>query len=133
MKSRNVLLTLAVLLIVIVYFIARTRQEPGSKEIFDRHPAHLEYTRHALCRMDCRQIDSAEIMEIMEKGVINLNRSNKRDKPCPSFALQGRTKSGENLRVIFAQCREETRVITCYNLEKEFACNCPGDNNKTNR
>ena len=133
MKPRNVLITLALLLLVYAVFIARTRQEPRAKEAFNRNPARLEYTRHALCRMDCRQISREEIKEIMEKGVINLNRSNKRDKPCPSFALQGRTRSGESLRVIFAQCGEDTKVVTCYNLEKEFACDCPGDNNKISR
>jgi hypothetical protein len=130
MKSRNVLLTLFLLLVVIAFFIARTRQEPRSKELFNRSPRHLEYTRHALCRMDCRQISKEDIETIMQKGVINLSRSNRNDKPCPSFALQGRTPDGESLRVVFAQCNHETKVVTCYNLEKEFSCDCPGDENK---
>lgn len=80
--------------------------------------------------MDCRQIDKGEIQEIIEKGLINFNKSNRRGRPCPTFALQGRTASGENIRVIFAQCPSETRVITCYNLEEKFACDCPGDGKK---
>jgi hypothetical protein len=91
--------------------------------MFDRDPAKLEYTRHALCRMDCRQISKEEIMEIMKKGIINLGKSDRRDRPCPTFALQGRTSEGDHIRVIFAQCDELTKVVTCYNLEKEF--NCP--------
>jgi hypothetical protein len=75
--------------------------------------------------MDCRQISKDEIAEIMQKGIINFNKSRRNDSPCPTFALQGRTTTGESLRIIFAQCREETRVVTCYNLEKEFSCNCP--------
>jgi hypothetical protein len=100
------------------------RNEPKRKEAFDRAPRHLVYTKHALCRMDCRQIDKTEIVEILQKGVIHFNRSNRNERPCPSFALQGRTSSGEYLRVIFAQCSSETRVVTCYNLEKEFTCDC---------
>jgi hypothetical protein len=46
--------------------------------------------------------------------------------------LQGRTRSGEKIRVVFAQCPTETKVITCYNLEEDFACDCPGDENKKN-
>jgi hypothetical protein len=130
MKSRNVLFTLCLLLVVIVVFIARMRREPRPGELFDRTPMHLEYTRHALCRMNCRHISKQDIENIMKKGVINLSRSNRNDKPCPSFALQGRTPDGENLRVVFAQCNEETRVVTCYNLEKEFTCDCAGDENK---
>jgi hypothetical protein len=75
--------------------------------------------------MDCRLISKEEIMEIMKKGIINFGRSDRKDRPCPTFALQGRTSSGESLRIIFAQCREETKVVTCYNLEKEFSCDCP--------
>lgn len=130
MRSRNVLLTLLFLLVAMAVFVAKTRREPRTRELFNRSPHHLTYTRHALCRMDCRQISKADIENIMEKGVINLSRSNRHDKPCPSFALQGRTPAGESLRVVFAQCEEETRVITCYNLEKEFSCDCPGDENK---
>jgi hypothetical protein len=32
--------------------------------------------------------------------------------------------------VIFAQCRKETKVVTCYNLQQDFECDCPGDENK---
>lgn len=75
--------------------------------------------------MDCRQISRKEINEIMEKGVINLSKSDRRDRPCPTYALQGRTSDGDYIRVIFAQCDDETRVVTCYNLEKDFDCDCP--------
>ena len=82
--------------------------------------------------MDCRHISKEEINEIMQKGIINFNKSNKQDRPCPTFALQGRTDNGESIRVIFAQCPTETKVITCYNLQKDFACFCPGDEKKKN-
>jgi hypothetical protein len=29
--------------------------------------------------------------------------------------------------VVFAQCDDETKVVTCYNLEEDFDCHCPGD------
>jgi hypothetical protein len=32
--------------------------------------------------------------------------------------------------VIFAQCNDETKVVTCYNLEEDSDCHCPGDQNK---
>jgi hypothetical protein len=130
MKGRNVLLSLVLLLLVLVIFIRRVGKEPPRREAFDRHPERLTYTRHARCRMDCRGIDQGEIAEIMEKGIINFSKSNRRGGPCPVFALQGRTAGGESIRVIFAQCPEETRVITCYNLETDFACNCEGDERK---
>lgn len=127
MRKRSTLLSLFLLALVFLVFIIRRWNEPVSKEAFDRQPASLIFTRHALCRMDCRHIDEGEIREIMAKGIINFNKSNRRSRPCPTFVLQGRTESGESLRVIFAQCATETKVVTCYNLEEEFACNCPGD------
>ncbi len=126
MRSKKATYTLIVVLVILGLFLVSRWQEPEKKEIFDRSPGELVYTRHALCRMDCRQISKREIEEIMTKGIINLNRSNRRDRPCPTYALQGRTSDGDQIRVIFAQCAEETKVVTCYNLEKDFDCpsNC---------
>ena len=130
MKPRNVFFTLFLILAILAILISRIRHEPREREAFDRHPAHLTYTHHALCRMDCRQISREDINEIMEKGIINFNKSYSNDRPCPTFALQGFTSSGEDLRVIFAQCGDDTKVVTCYNLKKDFECHCPGDENK---
>lgn len=127
MRSRRATYTLLVVLGILLLFLVSRWREPVRREVFDRHPNHLVYTRHALCRMNCRQISKEDISEIMNKGIINFNRSNRNDRPCPTFALQGETSEGEKLRVVFAQCRQETKVVTCYNLEKEFDCYCPGD------
>ena len=127
MKNRRLLFPLFLLVLIFLVFIIRRWNEPLRKEAFNREPTSLLYTKHALCRMACRGIDKEEIKEIMEKGIINFNRSNRRDRPCPTFALQGLTGSGERLRVVFAQCPTETKVVTCYNLEEEFDCHCPVD------
>lgn len=125
MKTKRATYSLVLVLLLLVVFIYRRWQEPVRREAFDRTPTHLYYTKHALCRMDCRQISEDDIKEIMKKGIINFNKSNTRDRPCPTFALQGETSDGEKLRVIFAQCNDETKVITCYNLEQDFDCHCP--------
>ena len=125
MKSVRVTLSLIGVLLLLAIFLFKRWHEPVPKEAFDRHPDHLSYTKHALCRMDCRRISREDIAEIMEKGIINLNKSDRRDKPCPTYALQGKTRDGERLRIIFAQCDKETKVVTCYNLDEEFECHCP--------
>lgn len=132
MKTRNASITLSIIIILLLFFFLRRSQEPETREMFDRTPARLTFTKHARCRMQCRYIDANEVKEIIEKGIINLNKSDLKDKPCPTFALQGRTESGESIRVILAQCDEETRVVTCYNLEQDFECHCPGDDKKHN-
>lgn len=130
MKNRSVVVSIILLIALFLIFLIRRWNEPAPKEAFDRHPTSLSFTKHARCRMDCRHISEEEIREIMGKGIINFNHSNKRDRPCPTFALQGRTTSGESIRVIFAQCPTETKVVTCYNLEEDFECSCPGDEKK---
>ncbi|MBA2746160.1 MAG: DUF4258 domain-containing protein [Flavisolibacter sp.] len=125
MKPRNVIYSLLAVIAMLALAINVWRNEPKRKEAFDRTPEQLAYTKHAKCRMECREITEEEIREVLEKGMILFNRSNRNDKPCPTFALQRRTSKGASLRVIFAQCNRETRVVTCYNLEKEFSCDCP--------
>ena len=130
MKPKQATYSLIIVLVLLFVFIYKRWQEPVRKEIFDRHPSHVYYTKHALCRMDCRHISKNEIEEIMRNGIINFNKSDRNDRPCPTFALQGETIEGDKLRVIFAQCSDETKIVTCYNLEKDFECHCPGDENK---
>jgi hypothetical protein len=100
---------------------------------FDRRISTLEYTQHVRCRMDCRHISQNDINDIMRNGEINYAKTNVNDSPCPTYALQGLTNDGQRLRVIFAQCETKTKVVTCYDLEKDFECHCPGDEKKTGR
>ncbi|MBC7902866.1 MAG: DUF4258 domain-containing protein [Gemmatimonadaceae bacterium] len=92
---------------------------------FDRRVSYIEYTTHAKCRMECREITQAEVEEIMKEGKINYKKSDVNDAPCPSYALEGYT-SGDNqhVRIVFGQCDLKTKVITCIDLDKEFECDC---------
>ena len=130
MNSRKATYTLLIVLGILLIFLISRWQEPMSREAFDRTPDKLSYTRHALCRMDCRRISREDIDEIMKKGIINFSKSDRNDRPCPTYAIQGETSDGEKLRVVFAQCAEETKVVTCYNLVEDFDCSCPGDEKK---
>lgn len=101
-----------------------------SPESFNRDVEGLEYTKHARCRMDCRAISERDVEEILLGGSVDRGRSDFNDKPCPTFAIEGYTMDREHLRVVFAQCRNRTRVVTCINLDEDFACHCPGDQQK---
>jgi hypothetical protein len=93
-------------------------------EAINRH-AHLEYTKHAICRMGCRQVTKTEVEEILGAGQINTEKSNPADKPCPTYALEGYSSEGQHLRVVFAPCdSENAKVITCIDLDKDWSCNC---------
>lgn len=100
---------------------------------FNRNVSTVEYTAHARCRMDCRKISGADINEIMKEGKINYRKSDVQDKPCPTYALEGYTTDDEHLRVVFAQCKTTTKVVTCINLDEDFECHCPGDEKRTQK
>lgn len=138
MKLKKAGFLFLLILVVAALFISRWKdlQQQGDKEkalrerSFDRRISKLEYTKHALCRMDCRQISKNDINDIMNSGEVNYAKTDVNDKPCPTYALQGHTTDGQYLRVIFAQCDTKTKVVTCYDLEKDFECHCPGDEKK---
>lgn len=131
MKNRNVFLSLLMIVVLLVIaFMKMHWWEPGSKLSLNRNPSHIEYTKHALCRMDCRHITAGDITGILKYGEINYTKSNENDKPCPTFAVQGYTGNKQHLRIIVAQCGRVAKVITCYNLDVDFKCDCPGDSKK---
>ncbi len=99
----------------------------------DRRVAYLEYTQHAKCRMECRHITQEEVKDILQTGQINYRKSEAQGRPCPTYALEGYSTGQQHLRIVFAQCDTKTKVVTCIDLDTEFECHCPGDDNKHER
>ncbi|MEI9946380.1 MAG: DUF4258 domain-containing protein [Chitinophagaceae bacterium] len=97
---------------------------------FDRRISYIEYTQHAKCRMECRKITQSEVEEIMQEGKINYTKSDVDAAPCPTYALEGTTHDDQRVRIVFGQCDEKTKVITCIDLGTEWECHCPGDDAK---
>lgn len=91
---------------------------------FDRSGAHLFFTKHAKCRMKCRHITKQEVKDILINGTINYNKSDLNDASGPTYAVEGRTKDGQRVRIIFAPKKEQTTVVTVIDLEREYVCNC---------
>lgn len=129
MKPRNVVYSLLFILILFGVAIIKRWQEPRRGELFNRSTERVVYTKFALCRMNCQYIIKNDVEDIMKAGIINLNKSDRRYKPCPTYALQGRTKRGSYLRIVFAQCDVITNIISCVDVEKSFTCNCGGRKN----
>ncbi|WP_081168312.1 DUF4258 domain-containing protein [Niastella populi] len=96
----------------------------GSDGVIDRHPGKLIYTRHARCRMDCRHIDEAEVEEILAEGRINYRKSEPAGRPDPKYALEGTTRDGQQVRIIFAPAKRGMVVITVIDLDTDWSCNC---------
>lgn len=96
----------------------------ASDEVIDRHPGKLIYTKHARCRMDCRHIDEAEVEEILANGRINYRKSEPAGRPDPKYALEGNTRDGQQVRIIFAPAKRGMVVITVIDLDTDWSCNC---------
>ncbi len=85
----------------------------------------LVYTKHARCRMDCRAITDEEVKEIIRNGTINRKKSDPKDKPCPSVAIEGySTTDRQHIRVVVADCGTELKLITCIDLDYDHPCTC---------
>ena len=97
---------------------------------FDRRTSYLKYSDHAKCRRDCRYISQEEVEGIMQEGKINYNKSDVKNARCPRYAVEGITNDYQRVRIVFAQCNESTTVVTVIDLDTEFACSCPGDDDK---
>jgi len=80
--------------------------------------------------MDCRHITEREIREILEEGEINYRKSQPDGHPDPKYALEGYTKEGQHLRVVFAVpagrpgTEHSLVVVTCIELGVEWQCDC---------
>lgn len=93
-------------------------------DVIDRHPNQLIYTKHARCRMGCRHIDEAEVEEILAEGRINYRKSEPAGRPDPKYALEGTTRDGQQVRIVFAPAKRGMVVITVIDLDTDWSCNC---------
>jgi hypothetical protein len=90
---------------------------------FDRHTAHLIYSKHAKCRMECRHIDESEVKEVLEDGKLNYNKIEESDKG-KSYPLEGITHDKQHVRIVFAPKRENLVVVTVIDLDNDWPCDC---------
>ena len=102
---------------------------------FDRRVSYLKYSNHARCRMECRHITQSEVEETMRDGQINYRKSDIQSRSlsgarCPRYAVEDQTKDGQHVRIVFAQCDNATEVVTVIDLDTEWTCDCPGDDDK---
>ncbi len=103
---------------------SRKNGDYSVNEKFDRSLRPLIFTKHAKCRMACRDITEQEIESILHDGKLNQAKSEPNGKPDPKYAVEGFSKDGQHLRVIFAASSRGMVVVTCIDLEKEWKCDC---------
>lgn len=112
-------------LLVSILFKGRSCQMPGSVKLEELSYQKLELTQHGECRMKCRNISEAGVREVLKTGKINYDKSDVRDKPCGTYAVEGKTSQGQELRIVIADCDTISKVVTAIDLKNEAdTCDC---------
>jgi hypothetical protein len=127
MKARNVIISLLFVLALLAFIIIKIRNEPKKKLVLNRNPSRIEYTKFALCRMDCHHINANSIMVIFRNGEVNRAKSDLNKKPCPIFTVRGVTKQNMSIILIVQQCGHVAKVLDCYDANGTVGCNCIND------
>lgn len=83
----------------------------------------LTWTAHARCRVACRHIGEDEVAALLRTGHVVPERS-RDDGACPSHAVEGPGADGRPLRIVYAACPDETRVVTAIDLGTDWPCDC---------
>ena len=125
-KNINKVFLVAVIVIFLIIKGISWFRDPGS-DIESRHftnSANLILTKHAVCRMNCREITLEEIKEIIAQGSVNKAKSGIGSKGDSTFALEGVSEEKQHIRVVVAQEEEALVIITCIDLDKDWPCNC---------
>lgn len=134
-KAGNLASMITIILLALLALWIKKCQHSNEKstrttttEVGDWRHHKLIYTKHARCRMECRDITEAEVENILNSGVINEAKSKEEDAEadghCPTFALEGNTADGQHVRIVFGACDKITKVITAIDLGVEHSCDC---------
>jgi len=84
----------------------------------------LILTKHARCRMGCREIDAFEVNEILTHGRINQRKSQPNASPCPKYAIEGESRDGQTVRAVIADCDRNVKLVTVIDLDNNYKCSC---------
>ena len=74
--------------------------------------------------MKCRQITQKEIKEILVEGTINYNKRDLNDPQGPTYAVEGKTRDRQNVRIIFSPKQQHMSVVTVIDLDVDHQCDC---------
>jgi hypothetical protein len=113
----------------------KTKHQPGKEvvkieapaieksETFNRNETNIQYSKHAKCRMECREIDESEVKEIIKSGVVNESKIEE-DKRGKTYPLEGTTHDGQRVRIVVAPKENALVIVTVIDLDTEWKCNC---------
>ncbi len=105
----------------------KTKKTAESKrsnlDVFRDPEAEYFFTKHARCRMACRNITQKEVKEIVRKADVNYNKSDLDAAQGPRYAVEGYTaRDRQRIRVIVAPKQRHLSIVTVIDLDKDWEC-----------
>lgn len=124
MKRRLKVILIAIVALLSTLYLLNQAESPPQADTA-RSYKELVYTKHARCRMDCREINEQEIREIIRDGKLNQQKSgyDKKHKN-ETYAFEGYSYQRQHIRVVVTPQKEDLLVITVIDLDKDWVCNC---------
>lgn len=131
-QRRRIGLFLAGLIIgcILVYFMLfrgqdRTYWLPENRLKEQVSKSRVVFSEYAKCMMACRGISEEEVNHILKEGDVNFGDSDIHNTPCPSYAFDGLTTTGKNVRIVCTACDSVAEVTTAIRLDEvKDACKC---------
>lgn len=124
-----------VVLAVIAFFVKQCRESRlvvteqnategrNSLDVFRDPQAEYYFTKHARCRMKCRQITQKEVKEIVQKANVNYGKSELDGEEGPKYAMEGYTfKEDQHVRIIVAPKQKHLSIVTVIDLDRDWEC-----------
>jgi len=125
MKSRNVIISLLIVLIILAFvFIKINYWEPKKKLSFNRNPSRIEYSNLALCQMDCYNITANDITVIIKTGFLIKEKSNLKKKTFALFAIDGQSNNKGSIQIMVEQSGKVAKIKECLRMRDHFVCPC---------
>jgi hypothetical protein len=132
-KRNRILPFLLLALVLSAAIFQFFRQGQGTKggarcEFSERFsPNALAYSRHARCRMDCRDISEDLVEQVYREGSLNCGKSDPAGAKDgnPRYALEMEDGSRGRVRIIVGDDHNEHVIITVIRLDEKDNCSCP--------
>lgn len=127
-------------LVIIALIQKQTPRNQSSRGTFDPgsgsgdcafHPqdvtSALDYSKHARCRMKCRDISQALVEDVYQNGSLNCAKSDPTGQKdgTPRYALELEDGIRGRVRIIVGDNPDNDVIITAIRLDEKDHCACP--------
>ena len=85
----------------------------------------ISYSDRSKCLMECGNITTEAINDLLASGDVNFGDSDVHREPCPYYVIEGETKAGRELRLVFAKCDSVAELTSATDIDAASPCRCP--------